>query len=182
MDTKVKIIVAGLVAILCVALVWSLNRPDTIVYQPGDQPLGALAGPDIPSPYLRWGDVAVFKAAQPMATATTTVCALQSPAATSTLLVASAKFDVSTSTATNITLAKAATAFATTTDLGTQPLGANAQASFVITATSTPGGAAWDISDTATTFAPSTWFTVGVKGGKGTVSPEGTCTATWQVL
>lgn len=182
MANQTKIIVAGLIAALCVALVWSLNRPDTIVYEPGEPSLGALAGPDISSPYLRWGDVAVYKAAQTMGTASTTVCALQAPSATSTLLVGSAKFDVSSTTATAITLAKATTAFATTTDLGTQPLAANAQASFVITATTTPGGAAWDISDTATTFAPNTWLTVGMKGGNGTFSPTGTCTATWQVL
>jgi len=139
---------------------------------------GALSGPDIPSLYLKWGGgngVRVIPTGRALATATTTVCAIQSPNATSTLRWAGVKFDVSSTTASTITLAKSATAFATTTQIGeTVAVAANAQA-FVL-ATST---AAQVIAQT-TVFAPSQWFVVSMTGGTGTFSPTGACQATFE--
>jgi hypothetical protein len=110
---------------------------------------------------------------QTMETATTTVCALRSPTgATSTLDFASANFTLSTTTAPTITLAKSATAFATTTVLGNRvTLAANEQATIVATTTAAQHGSK------AFTFAPGDYFVVAMTGGIGTFSPTGQCQA-----
>lgn len=107
--------------------------------------------------------------------ATTTVCAIQSPAATSTLQSASILLTVSSTTASSVVLAKATTAFATTTNLNTEAVAANAQATIV--ASTSPTGGNKDL-----IFSPSTWLVVGMSGGTGTFSPTGVCTATWTTL
>lgn len=113
----------------------------------------------------------------PMQTATTTVCAIKSPAATSTLVRASAQFRVSSSTASTITLAKAATFTATTTLLGQQYIiAAGAQATVVASSTTSNSG----LQDFV--FAPNQYFVVGMSGGIGTFSPSGFCNATFETL
>jgi len=134
--------------------------------------------PEFSTPYLRWGDVSTFRAKTSALTqATTTICALQSPAATSTLTMASINLSVSSSTASVLTLAKAATAFATTTALNTIAIGANAQGVQVATSSV----AAVGIVDN-NVFAPNRWFVVGMQGGIGTFSPTGVCSAEWTVI
>ena len=103
---------------------------------------------------------------QTMAQATTTVCAIQSPNATTTLAFFSANFTTSSTTASLITMASANNAFATTTTLGVSvSIPANGQATII--ATTTPG----------TIYAPLTWFVVGMAGGTGNFSPVGACNA-----
>lgn len=109
---------------------------------------------------------------QTMAQATTTVCAIQSPAATTTLARATANFSVSSTTASRVTIAKATTAFATTTALGVADIAANGQAT--VLATTTPS-----LMSTLV-ISPSSWVVVGIQGGTGTFSPTGTCTATFE--
>jgi hypothetical protein len=108
--------------------------------------------------------------------ATTTVCALQSPAATSTLVRGGVRLSVSSTTASTVTIAKATTAFATTTWLTNESVGANAQATIIVPATTTPTGQAFQI------FAPNEWLVVGMSGGVGTFSPTGVCQATWEAI
>lgn len=112
-----------------------------------------------------------------MTQGTTTVCAIQSPNATSTLTEGSALFTVSSTTAATVSMAKAVTAFATTTALGTVVIAANAQGTAI--ASTSPTGATLDPSQV---FSPNTWFVVGVAGGTGTFSPTGVCTAEFQVM
>ena len=107
-------------------------------------------------------------------TATTTVCSLQSPSATSTLVRAGATFDVSSTTASLITMAKATTAFATTTLLGVVNSGADAQGTVI--ASSTPTAT---LLDAEQVFGPNEWFVIGMAGGIGNFSPTGDCWATW---
>lgn len=137
---------------------------------------GALSGPDIASPYLKWGDVPVNHAGSPLNTANHIACALQSPAATSTLVAAGIRADTGTTTAlTNIYLAKAATATATTTSLGIGSADANNQ--FTVIASTTPTNA------DAVIFAPNQYFVVNLRGGAGNTfpqySPTGSCWAEW---
>jgi hypothetical protein len=135
--------------------------------------LGAVASPDLISPYFSFGGVRQWAAhTDSLKSATTTVCAIQSPAATSTLRFGSIKLLTSSTTATTVTLAKASTAFATTTDLGSYSVGANAQATLVASSSPTSG-------NTALVFSPNTFFVVGMAGGVGTFSPAGTCEAVW---
>lgn len=194
MAKNTKYIGAGLIALLILGIIWAINNrpgPTTVITTPDGQThvVGAVASPDIPSPYLTFGGVTRWAGGESLIQATSTVCAIQAPAATSSLVMATVNFSVASTAATTITLAKATTAFATTTDLGTRDLAAGAQVTFTITATTTTGASVGDIDDTATTFAPNTWFNVGLKGGtQGANSaanlvglvPTGSCKATWQ--
>jgi hypothetical protein len=106
--------------------------------------------------------------------ASTTVCAIQSPSATSTLLLGSLNLTVSSTTASRVTFAKALGPAASTTLLGQAQLGANAQGTFLASTTPTV------LVDPIQVFSPSTWFTVSMSGGNGTFSPTGVCTAVFQ--
>lgn len=142
---------------------------------------GAVSSPEIPSPYFGFGDVRWWAGKMETAQATTTVCAIQSPVATSTLVGGGVSLSVSSTTASTVTVAKATTAFATTTLLRTVSVSANAQAQFPLASTtSVASAAAWELEQVNLTFAPNTWLVVGMAGGVGTFSPTGTCTAVWQ--
>lgn len=104
--------------------------------------------------------------------ASTTICALQSPLATSTLLKSSLQLSVSSTTAILVTMAKSATPYATTTLLGSQVnVAANAQVTIVGSTTVAQDGAGANI------FAPSTWLVISAQNGIGTYSPSGACNA-----
>lgn len=79
----------GLVVLLG-GLVLGKPAPAPTVATPS---FGALSGPDIPSPYLRWGDVLQW-AAGPATNATSSVlCAIQNTYGTSTILSAGIRVD-----------------------------------------------------------------------------------------
>ena len=59
----------------------------------GQDAFGALAGPDIASPYLKWGDVRTWQAQPSLQTATSTLCSIATPSATSTLVTAAIILD-----------------------------------------------------------------------------------------
>lgn len=132
---------------------------------------GAVSSPDILSPYFSFGGVKHWAARTDSLTqATTTVCALQSPVATSSLVRASITFQVSSTTATTVTFATSTSAFATTTLLISNGLAANSSGYVNFAGAS------------ANVMAPNTWFVVGMAGGNGNFSPTGTCQATWVAL
>lgn len=107
-------ILAGVVALLVSLGVAAFNKPvNTIV----NDTLGAVTGPDLFFPYLGVNGVNTFYSYSKIRTATTTPCAFKSPSATSTLVQATIRLDVSSSTATIWDIAKASNAFATTTAL-----------------------------------------------------------------
>ncbi len=165
---KTVLISAVIAALVAGGLVVALPKDSE-----GKPTLGSLAGPDIPSPWLRWGGVTEYAGSMALAQATTTVCAIQSPAATSTLQAAFVRFDVSSTTASVVTIAKATTAFATTTSIGADyNIAANAQA--FINASTTNG-----VAGASEVFGPNTWLVIGMKGGTGTFSPTGVCGARW---
>lgn len=148
-----------------------------------EYPVGAISGPDISSSYLSVNGVRAFYASHGMTKATTTICSFQSPNATSTLRTAvgngitGANFSVSSTTASRITFAKATTAFATTTIIGSgAEVAANVKAYILASSTAAQQIAGDNI------FAPSEWLVVGMQGGTGTFSPTGTCTAVFDVI
>ncbi len=105
--------------------------------------------------------------------ATTTPCALFSPAATSTLLSAQLTLTVASGTvATTVTLAKGTTAFATTTPLAPDTaVAAGAQTTVIASST---------LISSTRIFAPNTPVVFGIAGGSGGVSsPVGICDATF---
>ena len=141
-------------------------------------PLGALAGPDIPSAYLHWGagyGLYEYPTTVTMTAGTSTPCNIQAPTnATSSLVYARAKFDSSSTTAMTIHIAKGTLMTATTTLLGTATaLSAGGQGTVV--ASTTGQG----MLDPVNIFAPGTWLTVGMQGSGGVanLAPTGVCQA-----
>jgi len=130
--------------------------------------LGSVSGPNTYLPFVANNNLQKYGQTVTLRVATTTVCAIKSPTATSSLTFSGVNLLRSSTTASVVTLAKATTPYATTTFLGSLSLAANAQGTVVAT-TSLPVGSA--------VFAPNTWFVVGMSGGIGTFSPAGSCSA-----
>lgn len=173
MDNIKNVLITAGVSLVVVVGSWMVFGPsDGMNGRDGqDGRVGAIAGPDIISPYLKWGDVAVFSAnTDEMNQASTTVCALQSPTnATSTLVHAAAHFEVMSTTTTGIiTLARSNSNAASTTAIGSATLAANVKDTIFASSTATQ----------AYTFAPGQYLTVSVKG-QAQFYPTGTCQATW---
>lgn len=156
-------IIGGLV----VALVASLG----LFFVEKERPLGAVSGPDLNSEYWSVNDVRMDYRRAGMKTATTTVCSIKSPSATSTLFHALAQFVVSSSTASTVVFAKDTGFTGSTTPLNDFSVSANAQATVSLLATTTATGKA------NLTFAPNTYFNITMTGGTGTFSPSGYCEA-----
>src|SRR3990167_10653782 len=142
-------------------------------------PLGA-AGPDRFSQCESRNGVQQCFTRYVLRTATTTACAIKSPTATSTLVRATLKVTTATSTATTWTVAKAATAFATTTVIrGALSLGSGALGTMSFVATSSVG-----VIDVAF-FAPNqylVWGVAGVDQPSDTTKLNGICQATFEVI
>lgn len=141
--------------------------------------LGALVGPDIPSDYLKWGDVATYHFSQSMTQNASTTCNWQTPAATSTVRI-SARFTLASTSASLIEIGKSAGPNAITTKLGAYTLGAGAQG--VIVSSSTPADFASDGVDDAYIVGPSQWLAVKLVGGGTGSVPTGTCNFTAETL
>lgn len=161
-----------------IAVVISVGFGVAFSHQPKTLPKpGSLAGPDIPWPYLQWGGIPEWRnSSSNLIAATTTPCNIQSPASTSTLVMASVRFETSSSSATQLYWGKATTMSATTTNLGYGTLGANAKGTFLASTTPTATGSTVD---PAYVFGPSQWLNLGMAGGIGTFSPVGQCEAIW---
>lgn len=140
--------------------------------QPTPAP-GALTGPDIPFNYLKWGagfGIAQYPVGYPLNQATTTVCSVLSPSATSTIadpLVF--REDTSSTTATVLTLATSTNSTASTSPLYFWNIPANTQFSASYVASST-------------IVAPNTYFNWTQSGGNGTFSQPGSCGMQFNVL
>lgn len=142
-----------------------------------EETLGAAASPDSPFNWASWGGVKSYYGSMSMSSATTTVCAIQSPAVTSTLDFASANFDVASTTASIVTMARSATQYVTTTLLSNE-LSISANAGGLVIASSTLMDA-----NGGNVFAPSQWLVISMRGGAGNptlFSPEGKCKAVFQ--
>jgi len=138
--------------------------------------LGALAGPDIPYQWLRIGGVYNEYRSQSMRTATTSLCAMLSPAATSTLQFVSWQITAGTTTAATIDIGTSTTAFATTTNLVTATAVASGAQGYKYW---TPAGAALDDA----MIAPSTYLNVMTASpGLSGYTYTGTCQAVFTVL
>ena len=131
-----KIVIGGIVIALLLGIFNVFQGSNTIrEIVPG---IGSVAGPDLYNPYFRFGDgdgIREWKTARGLTTATTTVCSIASPAATSTLTSVGIKLDTSSTTASIIYIAKGAGTNATTTNFVTYGIAANA--SEMINASST---------------------------------------------
>jgi hypothetical protein len=146
--------------------------------------LGAVSGPDIPSPYLQWGGVRTWNYVQDFVQSSTTVSSIVSPVATSTLTMATCQATEATSTALTITAVRA-TNMATSTGvmLATSTVAANAQWNLIV-ATTTP------VSDSANgratitdrVFPPLSRLNISLTGGQGGFDLDGKCMSSWREL
>ncbi len=140
--------------------------------------LGAMPGNRLTTEDFIVNSVRQFYRSQSPRTATTTICALKGPTATSTLVFGSVSLTTGSSTNLYVEMGKGATAYATTTSLGSGLIVADAQDTFV--ASTTPTAAE------ATIFGPSEWFVVKAQGGLSSeavnavnFAPVGKCKAEW---
>lgn len=147
-----------------------------VVNQPVPRVLGALTGPEIPSDYVTFGGLRHEYRVGTLRAATTTPCALMSPPATSTLLVGTLQVLVGTSTATTWSIAKATTAFATTTNFATVPVASGQVGTSTVPVLANGAGV----------FAPSTFLVFGLQGFNLNTTPginfTGSCQAEFVVL
>ena len=137
--------------------------------------VGSLTGPIINSNFLTVGGITEYYWSTSLKTATTTICAIKSPAATSTMVFGSLSFTKGTTTAATLTMAQATTAYATTTAIGSQfVLAANNLGTMVA---STTNGAPY------IQFAPNTYFVVGLQSSTAVtnLAETGKCQAIFRV-
>jgi hypothetical protein len=166
-------IAAGLLALSLLMSGWVMFHRELVVKS---EDLGASSGPFSPNATnLNLGGVNIKGKAMSLATGTSTVCAIQSPAATSTLLSAGVRFKLASTSATVVDFGKSSTRYSTTTRIGSAyAVAASAQATIVASST---GSVAGD----ATIFAPNQWFVAKYSdngNGVGNAS-TGSCYATF---
>jgi len=171
---KKNVIIATVVAVL--AFVAGTVLPADKV-DPVQPPIvGGVSSPDISSPYLSFGNVRRWAARPPFTAATTTICAIQSPVATSTLVSASWQINTGTSTAATIDMGTSTTRYATTTNLVAAKSVASGARGYATW--SSAGGSVDD-----SVMAPSTWVVVKTAGaGLGGYTYDGTCQATFEQI
>ena len=170
--TKKIIIGVVIVVVLILAFVYLYPTKTQVI----TNNLGALAGPDISSTYMSFNGNRYEYRKMAMASATTTICAMRAPAATSTLVSTSFQVTTGTSTAATIDVGTSTNAFATTTNLITaKSISSGAQGY----AFWSPSGAG--INDN--TMGPNEWVVVKTAGaGLGGYTYGGNCQAVFKVL
>ena len=148
--------------------------------------VGAMPGPDIQSPYIAFGEVRQWAAHQTLNQASTTICSLISPAATSTLDMRSGvKITTGTTTAIALEIGKSTLMDATTTRISYVTLASGAVVtlnSFVASTTGAYGSLSQQhtADETDIIFAPNTRFNVKYGGALGSLNVlVGTCNAIW---
>lgn len=132
--------------------------------------VGAVAGPDLASPYFAYGGVRhwAYKTSMSSAIASTS-CTIATPVATSTLVASTASFDTFGTTSVAV-IGWSAGIQATTTTIGSIQITGGGQGLVLA-------------SSTASTFIvpPNTYINVKVPGGVGwTAAPTGTCIAVFR--
>ncbi len=179
--TNTKLIIVAVIVIAISVFFSFLLIPGvkTIVNTVTEQ-IGGSGG-DFSTNWFRFGGVEHVASSMAMRTSTGTPCALQAPSATSSLLFASINFNDASSTAVVLVMAKASTAFATTTQIGNTYLTTTAQTDLTLLASTT----AADKAGQDDIFEPSYWLVFSMANSGGTGGPyaatAGTCKAEWIV-
>lgn len=143
---------------------------------------GALSSPDIASPYLSFGGVRFWAATQSPTAASSTVCSIQSPAATTTLEAATVRIDSSAAYLVQYELGKATTNYATTSRLALFDIAANAQAAIIATTTTSGGVALTNVTDNI--IAPNSFINLRISTSTASAAfaPTGRCSAVFREI
>jgi len=165
----ISAVVAGLVAVSA----WFLHAsPAPIVNTNPDY--GAVTGPTIQGNFLTVGNLTTWRRSSGLNQASTTLCALQAPASTSTLEFASIQLTTGTTTGIDLDLAKSTSPSASTTLLGTTYIYAGSNAKDTVIASTSPAGG------NAVIFGPNQYFIVKYGGAVGSSNVlVGNCKASW---
>lgn len=169
--------IIGAVAVLALILGgYGALKTDTVTSPDGKTEFGAVF-PYSPTPEVNLGGMRLVGAKKSLATGTSTVCAIQSPSSTSTLISAATEFNLASTSAVVFEFSKSTNQYSTSTRIGSlYGIAGSARATVVA---STTGSVAGD----ATIFAPNTWL-VGkyydVNNGVGNAS-TGQCQVMWAV-
>ena len=181
-----KNIGVALVAVLIIATIGGYYFPKVL------PPFGAVSSPDIQSSYLSVDGLVHEYRRTVLTQATTTVCALKSPSATSTLVYGNMTMvNAATGTAYTMGFVKSpntgtsttAVSGAGTTKFATTSPAANALGTLNAFATSTLAATAVDLTLSVTDkiFDPNTYLVGYLQGGGGTFSSVGRCQAEFVV-
>lgn len=173
MNTINKVVLGLVVVVSVVSLYVSFSAPTKVVEVQRPQ-LGSVTGPDVYFPYVGHNNSRVWVVRQPMNTATTTLCSMKAPSATSTLHWTGFSITTATATAATIDIGTSTSAYATTTNLvAARSIAANGL-----------GNASWSpvggsVNDS--TVSPGVYVNVKTAGaGLGGYTYGGTCTAIFQ--
>jgi hypothetical protein len=145
------------------------------------QIVGANPGPDSMSPYSSFNGVTYWYNRVVMKTASSTLCSIKSPAATSTLVSATALFTKTATYATVYELGWDTTRYSTTTALGTTEfsIGANSMGTIIGSTTAVMMGQSGVV-------PPSTYINLKLStstvGASATFAPTGDCIVVFQEL
>ena len=98
MELKQIGVTAGVALVVALGAIWlvgagKMGPPGPQGPQGSEGKFGALAGPDIPSPYLQWGGVYEYRTGAAIAATSSMLCDLTSPPATSTPRILGITFD-----------------------------------------------------------------------------------------
>lgn len=168
-----------LTALLTAGLVMSLAKP--IVVERVVERLGAFPGPEITSPFLSVNGVEIFNSSQKLNQATTSICSLKSPSATSTLVHGSVKWTTGTTTQIAMELGKSVGSAATTTSLGYNIILSTRQGTMLASTTPAAFALSTDL-DPPNVFAPNNYFVAKIGGAAGDLNVlVGSCKAQWLV-
>jgi hypothetical protein len=192
-----NIAVTSLAVIALVVGVAAYTREvPTAVPAPTPTSLGAVANPDLASPYFAFGNVRHWASGFDATVASTTICRAQSPAATSTLVRSTFRETTATGTALFVTVAKTTNGNSTqasSTVLALGTLAASVKGDFIFNASSTETGLGTGNGNVvgSTVFGPNEYITWTVTGGASGINTHlgtgnriggGNCTVLWQEL
>lgn len=171
MKKTLPIIVVGAIAVIALYVGLSSHQPNSTAT--AHPVLGALSSPSINSPWLRWGGITHWAGhTDALNNASTTLCAIQSPAATSTFTYGDLQLSVGTSTTLHIDLSMSPTPSATSTVLGATNH-VSTPNNPIVASTSPSGGPPY-------VFPPNYWFIATYTGAAGALNVlQGDCQASW---
>ncbi len=182
MTTFNKIIIGAIILLAAGLILVYFVQPSPQVVKEVIKEIGAMPGNELPGPEFAVAGVKSFFVNQSMVTSTGTPCALKAPSASSTLVSASFDFQNASSTAVVLVMAKASTAYATTTQIGNTYLTTTAQTDLTLLASTT----AADKAAQDDIFEPNYWLVLSMANSGGTGGPyastKGTCKAEFRLV
>ena len=131
----------GLVLAIVLVLGMTFPRGNTVVQQVRDQVVGAVASVDTTEDHFSYNGFEQSMYTRTMSIATSTVCVVKTPAATSTLVAYYANFSVAPTVGTTFVLGTSTTPFSTSSPIFSGVLAANVKNTISWLATTTAVGA-----------------------------------------